>query len=434
MLFRSSILVICGGLLANAMEPCLESYQLFASQSIEFADRSNIQARAYAPRIVLGNDSRYTGVLIAPQFLQVKDRAQIHGGLYWNESFLQGNQVTLDFPPEQTAQSANCATPTFEIQPGTNNLEFMPGDDGELVPGAYGDLMVRAGASLELAPGEYSFRSVMIEPDALLSWSNDSHTRIVLKVSGNVSLGDRSMARGDGKLEILGNGDMRIGTDTWTNIQGQFPSGTIYVASRAQLNARLLGRHIRFEPDVGAFGIPSFRYNALFDRKWLSGNDTLGMDELLQFAFRTDNPESFGEGYANMHDRLSLLNEYRAESDSSQWLPLVTVFRQFAIQSPNQRLPQSMGITVFADNTLSADKSITLLAPLEFAVVDNDAPESWTIEVQNNTYHLLPDSSVVIQPLDPGIHTARIECTLRSGSQFHNYFRFETVPADSLAP
>lgn len=417
---------------ASAIEPCQELYQIFASQSALFADRSSIQASIYAPRVVVGNDSKFKGAIVAPEYLQLKDRVAFEGGAYWNSEYVAGNQLSLSFSPERSAEVADCEIPVYEVAAGTDAIEVANGDQLELEPGRYGHLMVRAGASVGLFSGEYDFESIQIEPEAQLYWTKNDSLPVIIKVARDASIGDRAMARGDGSAMLYGNGNFQMGTDTWSNLQIVFPQGNVRVASRAQLNGRVLGRTLQFEPDVGAFGVPAFRFNPLFDDIFVTERDTLNWGDLMQFSLRMENTEGQGEGFANMDTRMELVAANSAETDSALLLPIVAMYKKYAMQSPGIRAYQTKGIAVLPENEISFGKTIVLSAPQELADVDNDAIDYWIVDLENYSYMLQSDSVVELNALNEGLHTLHFEGVLKSGNRIENYFTFQTVKPDSV--
>jgi len=237
-----------------AQENCQDLWQIHATGSVILADRSDIKGRIYGSVVEIGNDSRFEGVVEAPQRVRIGDRTNFQGSLFYSTQVSIGNQVVFDGDSASTAVVASCLTPLVSTQSSEQSVTVPNDASLELVPGVYGDLTVRSRATLELSSGIYYFKSVNVEPDAHVEWTSAPDERIQWIVVGSVRLADRSDLNGDVTLDLQAGASIDIGTDSRTRVNFVTPMGDIRVASRTLLQGRLLAKNIRLEPDVVAFG------------------------------------------------------------------------------------------------------------------------------------------------------------------------------------
>jgi len=284
-------LIVAGHIVAQS-NTCMEYYQVYGTESVSLADRSNIQGRIYSAKIEVGNDSYLEGVIVAPSQLTLRDRVSFQGELHWQNQYQAGNQNKIQGTVSHDALVDSCSAPTLPSTMSGVRVEIPNGVDTTLEPGTYGDLVLRTRSILSLIAGVYHFNRFEIEPDTRVEWDLDGSDLLTLQVNQNVRIGDRAMMEGSSTIQIIAGGDIDIGTDTWTRMDLSSVQGNIRIASRAQLGGRLYARNIRLEPDVGAFGVPALRADPMFDQVLLQHDDLRTLDDFQQIALRTSNPES----------------------------------------------------------------------------------------------------------------------------------------------
>jgi Thrombospondin type 3 repeat len=213
---------------------------LGATESLILNDR--VQLTAPAPQaaptssnlgggaLELGVDAS-AGSLFAKGAVQLRDRARVQGSITTEGLVSRGNGATVTGTIRERTSVSPANLASWQVcMPTTNsgNVQMEPDASRTLAPGDYGSLIVRSRAQLSLRGGQYTFTSIMVEPQARLLLDSQS-SPITLYSRGAVTVRGVFEQRAGSAAELL------IGTlapDT-VNIEMAF-TGTI-VAPNAEL-------------------------------------------------------------------------------------------------------------------------------------------------------------------------------------------------------
>ncbi|MEY2931158.1 MAG: hypothetical protein RL033_1907 [Pseudomonadota bacterium] len=213
---------------------------LGATEALQLNDRVQLTAPAplAAPTssnlgtgaLELGVDAS-AGSLFAQGAVQLRDRARVQGSITTEGLVTRGNGTTVSGTiRERTSVSPTNLAAWQVCMPATNsgNVLMEPDQIRVLAPGDYGSLTVRSRAQLALSSGQYTFSSILIEPQARLMLNSLSGP-VLLYSRGSVTLrGSLEQRAGSASDLLIGT----LATDT-VNIEMSF-TGTI-VAPNAEL-------------------------------------------------------------------------------------------------------------------------------------------------------------------------------------------------------
>lgn len=166
---------------------------LRASEQLTLADRAKILVHKGAQGLVLatgtqttelGVDSQLGSLHSVPSVL-ARERAFVDGYLTTGGQFLTQNGVSVSGAINGGASAPAASAPVLSgaLAPSSNSVSLEPSMSDTLVAGQYGNLIVKAGATLILNSGEYAFANVQIEPGATVQFVG----RVVAWVHGDVT-------------------------------------------------------------------------------------------------------------------------------------------------------------------------------------------------------------------------------------------------------
>lgn len=184
--------------------------------------------------------------------------------LYYNQltnnGTITGPQMSpLTLPVFSSLPTFLTATPgTTDVSVSTNGLRF-------LSAGSYRDLIVGRKATVYFNGGTYHFRSIRVDREAKLYFSEPSEVRVQQKMStlATVTVGPSgpsiqaydilfyvggSNGTGGGLTETPKA--VEIGTDNVLSINLYAPNGTLWIKDRTQATGGFLARNVQIGPDV----------------------------------------------------------------------------------------------------------------------------------------------------------------------------------------
>jgi hypothetical protein len=135
----------------------------------------------------IGNDTRI-GSVTSVGSVVLGDRASVTGDVRTSGTITKGNSVVITGSAVQHATLTPPTTMSWSVCfPSTTHgdVDLEPDTAQTLAPGSYGSLAVKSRAKLSLTSGTYVFRSIDIEPQAVLQL-NKSNGPIALYASDSV--------------------------------------------------------------------------------------------------------------------------------------------------------------------------------------------------------------------------------------------------------
>ena len=127
------------------------------------------------------------GQLTSRGSVTLKDRSHVDGSVVSADQVTLQNQVTVTGAVTQgarlTPQAVVAWTVCFPSSTGAS-IALEPDQQRVLPAGDYGDLTIKSRARLTLSPGNYTFRSVDIEPDALITMQDPAQITTIYSLGG----------------------------------------------------------------------------------------------------------------------------------------------------------------------------------------------------------------------------------------------------------
>lgn len=235
---------------------------LIATESLVIADRGKIAAKPdtviYGGHYIeLNTDANIQGNVFVQGNGLMRDRAVIEGDISLAQTLQRHSNNSVGGKIGENLEVEVPAIVNRDFAFGTGNLILNNDQSIKLPPGMYGDGIVRARATLTLEPGEYFFRSLVIEPNANIV-IDAAQGKVVVHSQDSLVIGNRSNIIGGTKASftlytnsnnpvILGNdlsltgtliapfAEVRIASrSTTTNVAAK----RIYIQANATINLR----------------------------------------------------------------------------------------------------------------------------------------------------------------------------------------------------
>jgi|GEM_PF-5048443 len=403
---------ICLGFSANwaAEVPiCGPEIRLCASERIELADRVSLKGSIVSPNVTIGNDDYIVGSLMA-QNATVRDRAVFLGTIKTQFPIQNGNQTSISeavldtfVPPSNQA---------IVIQPGTVNIEVPNDVQQELAPGQYGDVVVRARSWLVVTSGEYSMRSLNVEPDAHLILNDCRDSVIALKVVQNVQFSDRSEIRNAANcsMSIQSTGDVRIGNDLELALD-IVSTGAVQIGSRVSLQGTIASRSIKAEPDVDFSLIPVVR-STMNDSLLESSPSIWSRREFLQAMYLTTEPDQdLREAWGWT---LAFANSINGRDLGIWKIPIMSVNIPYATMNGTQKVTRSLSITGTIEDHVYTP-NILFLGMEDAQLVPGDALLGWDIHWDGQVVSVAINKSVQVPSGVDGTKIVKFVAKYQSG-------------------
>ena len=229
----------------------LYSYDIYAKQSLIIADRVQLQGESYVcSNVSVGVNAKIYGTL------NVKNNAELRNFSYAENLHIEGTVNQQDGASTGITMASSVVMPSIEsvsINVGTSDLIVANNQTAVVRPGSYKRLHIFAGAKVTFEGGVYNFESFIVEPDAKITFNNES-TPIQVWVQKELQFGDRA------KVESIGTmGNLFVYTNAFNVYMGvtsslevvlAAPNAKVDVASRCVLSGKVWAREITIQPDV----------------------------------------------------------------------------------------------------------------------------------------------------------------------------------------
>ena len=182
-----------------------------------------------------GNDvecvTAQVGDVLCRALVVLRDRSRVEGFLKTLSPVIRQNGTFVAGPLFEAGPVPLPAFPTLSPPGGTGpNVSLEPGQSATLAPGAFGNVIVKAGATLRLSAGAYRFASFDAEPQSVVNVSRAATPTSIYVTGGDVILRGSFVDPAGGSNGILvGN----LGTGTvWV----QAPFDGAIVAPQAKID------------------------------------------------------------------------------------------------------------------------------------------------------------------------------------------------------
>jgi len=177
----------------NTAEQVIEQRPaLIAKNGIRVTDRASTAGPSSLPTLVaLGSAGIEVGVealvadLVSVGNITLKDGAVSLGSLTSANDVILGDNVTV------VGAINEFTTPTFGTFPEFGPLNFVPGtvdvivepdQETSITPGSFGKLIIKTRGNVRMAPGEYVFSSVQLEPHATVTLEGATAVNVASKL------------------------------------------------------------------------------------------------------------------------------------------------------------------------------------------------------------------------------------------------------------
>ena len=243
-------------LTADARGQDLSDFTLFASQRAELQligeSEGNVGANI-GLWVERGTSADLLGNLSGRRFVTILGSIVVTGDVLSEGSInvSPGGALQVVGARREHAPLPVLALPTLSFHSGTANVRVLDHKVLDLIPGAYGRLLLQTGAEVRLRPGVYTFREIVAGAGSLLSFDTEGGT-VTVDIVRSLELGEQAELR-------LQRG---ISADVRLNVQGQVsigggaivrgtltaPSATVVLPHGARLEGSLYARQIRVRP------------------------------------------------------------------------------------------------------------------------------------------------------------------------------------------
>jgi len=158
----------------------LRSIAVYAARQLKIDDHASIRtssggyalsASGGSLTTTIGPDAQ-VGTILSVAPVDLRDRVSVTGFVKSSGAVTPGNGLTLSGPIIPQASLLPVPLTGFAAQfPATvvNTVPLEPGQTSTIVPGSYGDELIKQGATLRLSSGVYSFHSLDVESGGTLS-------------------------------------------------------------------------------------------------------------------------------------------------------------------------------------------------------------------------------------------------------------------------
>lgn len=178
------------------------------------------------------------------------DRAYVWGNIYTPIPISRGNGVT--FPGSVIVQTPTIPTlPAVSVTPGTVDITFTNGTASP-PPGAYRYANVNSGNTLNLAPGVYSFTSLIVNSAATLHITPSS-TPTVIQIKSDAAIRGVTPTNIDPatlQIKVAGSNSVYVEPNFTGSILAPNANVTVGVGSGSTFSGSIRALSIELRPDV----------------------------------------------------------------------------------------------------------------------------------------------------------------------------------------
>ncbi len=271
---------------------CVNGFTAYATEKLEVRARSaqsggNLGSgdSVFIDNDVTIRDSSLSELrVVAVNSVRIGDRDSIFASVSYGRGLWIGNQSYV----QQSALTAGvdaCTFPVEEFPIGTMDISLANDADSTLLPGKYGNALIRARSTLRLSAGDYYFDSFFAEPTATLRFDL-SQGNVVIHVRSSLSISDNSIMSHDSTARyFIGwrldqSSTLRLGT-----ISGL---AGVFVAPNAKIE---LGHQ------SALYGLIYAKNVELMQESHITAPSFLFFDPAMRFAVKESRYDNLGRAY-----------------------------------------------------------------------------------------------------------------------------------------
>ena len=291
---------------------CVNGFTAYATEKLEVRARSKSHGGnlGSGDSVFIDNDVtiRDTSLselqVVAKNSVRMGDRDSVFAMVNYGSGLWTGNQTFVQQSKQNTETEA-CSFPPEDFPVGTSDVSLANDADSTLVPGEYGNGLIRARSVLRLSAGDYYFDSFSVEPTATLRFDL-SQGNVVIHVRSSLSISDNSIMSHDSTARYfigwrLGQSStLRLGTIS--GLAGVFvaPNAKIELGHQSALYGLIYAKNVELmqESNITA---PSFLF----------------FDPAMRFAVKEYRYDNLGRAFQEDYTYIAEL-EREGYVDSSQ--------------------------------------------------------------------------------------------------------------------
>jgi hypothetical protein len=231
-------------------------YAICATGTLKINDRAQVlRADGTAAPIMslgtatteIGADAK-TGFIWSKGPVFLRERATITGGIMTGGALSTQNGTSVSGTIQQ---NANLTVPTLRtlrvtVPPAGANVDLEPNQTRDLQPGSYGNVMVKAGATLRVGSGPYYVTSLSLEPNSTLIFNSENGPLQLFVRSSYIHRGrivDVASASPRVLVAYLGTGSVPLEAPFSGTLLA--PNGTVQLASvTLSHNSEILAKNL----------------------------------------------------------------------------------------------------------------------------------------------------------------------------------------------
>ncbi|PWJ56681.1 MULTISPECIES: RHS repeat domain-containing protein [unclassified Fibrobacter] len=257
---------------------CMNGFTAYATEILEVRARSKSHGGnlGSGDSIFIDNDVnvRDTSLselgVVARNSVRMGDRDSVFAKVSYGRSLWTGNQTFVQ-QSVQNVVTDICAFPPEDFPIGTSDVSLANDADSTLVPGKYGNGLIRARSTLRFSAGDYYFDTFFVEPSAILRFDL-SQGNVVMHVRSSLSISDNSIMSYDSTSRyfigwrLAQSSTLRLGTIS--GLAGVFvaPNAKIELGHQSALHGLIYAKNVELmqESDISAssflFFNPAMRF------------------------------------------------------------------------------------------------------------------------------------------------------------------------------
>lgn len=271
---------------------CVNGFTVYATEGLEVRARSesfggNLGSgdSIFIDNDVTVRDSSLSQLrIVSRNSVCTGDRDSVFATVNYGRSLSTGSQTYVQWS-EQISGLDVCELPSENFPIGTADVSLANDADSSLVPGKYGNGLIRARSTLRLAAGDYYFDTFFVEPSATLRFDLTQgnifiHVRSSLSISDNSIMSHDSTARYFIGWRLGQSSTLRLGT-----ISGL---AGVFVAPNAKIE---LGHQ------SALYGLIYAKNVELMQESHITAPSFLFFDPAMRFAVKESRYDNLGRAY-----------------------------------------------------------------------------------------------------------------------------------------
>ena len=271
---------------------CVNGFTAYATEKLEVRARSaqsggNLGSgdSVFIDNDVTIRDSSLSELRVAAvNSVRIGDRDSIFASISYGRGLWIGNQSYV----QQSALSAGadaCTFPAEEFPVGTTDISLANDADSTLLPGKYGNALIRARSTLRLSAGDYYFDSFFAEPTATLRFDL-SQGNVIIHVRSSLSISDNSIMSHDSTARYFIG--WRLGQSSTLRLGTISGLAGVFVAPNAKIE---LGHQ------SALYGLIYAKNVELMQESHITAPSFLFFDPAMRFAVKESRYDNLGRAY-----------------------------------------------------------------------------------------------------------------------------------------